>query len=151
MHFWSTFGDSNLNEWKVIVRTSSKWGEFRLSSKIWPWRSQSITPKNNRHLNQGVLRLSSKFGDSSVNGWWVIVRTSKWLIHTQTHGHTGRHTDAGDDNTRRPKLASGKNEITKHAVPFTVDLYPLHMLYSGGRGNIGYYVLGHGWSNLFML
>ena len=39
-----------------------------------------------------------------MNGWWVIVRTSKWLIHTRTHGHT----DAGDDNTRRPKLASGK-------------------------------------------
>ena len=41
----------------------------------------------------------SKYGDSSLNGLWVILRT---------HGHTDRHTDAGDDNTRRPKLASGK-------------------------------------------
>ena len=106
MHYWSKFGDSNLNKWKVIVRTSSKWGKIRLSSYIWPWRSKSITPKNYRHLNQGVLRLSSKFSDSSVNGWWVIVRTSKWLIHT--HRHTDKHTDAGDYNTRRPKLASGK-------------------------------------------
>ena len=24
--------------------------------------------------------------------------------------HTDRYTDRGDDNTRRPKLASGKNE-----------------------------------------
>ena len=28
-----------------------------------------------------------------------------WHTHTRTHGHT----DAGNDNTRRPKLASGKN------------------------------------------
>ena len=39
-------------------------------------------------------------------------RADKQVIdtHTQTHGHTDRHTDAGDENTRRPKLASGKNE-----------------------------------------
>ena len=30
------------------------------------------------------------------------MRTSKWLIHT--------HTDIGNDNTRRPKLASGTND-----------------------------------------
>ena len=60
-------------------------------------------PKNNRHLNQGVLYLWSKFGDSSLNGWGVIVRTNKWLIHT----HTDRHTDAGDDNTQRPKTGLG--------------------------------------------
>ena len=115
MHFWSKFGDSNLNKWKVMVRTSSKWGKIR------PWWSGSITPKTYRHLNQGVLRLSSKFGDSSVNGWWVIVsyRADKLVI--DTHTHTNRHTDAGDDNTRRPKLASGKNEgcaywIWKHKV-----------------------------------
>ena len=94
MHFWSKFGDSNLNARKVIVRTSSKWGKIRLSSLIWPWRSRSITPKNNRQLNQGVLRLSSKFGDSSVNDWWVIVRTSKWLIHTHTDTRTDTQTQA---------------------------------------------------------
>ena len=66
-----------------------------------------VAAKNNRDPNQGVLHLWSKFGDPSLNGWWVIVRTSLWLIHTHTHTH--RPTDAGDDNTRRPKLASGKN------------------------------------------
>ena len=30
-----------------------------------------------------------------------------WYTHTDTRTH--RHTDAGNDNTRRPKLASGKN------------------------------------------
>ena len=35
-------------------------------------------------------------------------RTDKQVIDTHTYGHTERHTDAGDDYTRRPKLASGK-------------------------------------------
>ena len=62
-------------------------------------------PQNNRDLKQGLLHLWSKFGDPSLNGWWVISRTSSWL----THGRTDTQTDAGNDNTRRPKLASGKN------------------------------------------
>ena len=32
----------------------------------------------------------------------VIARTSKWLTHRLAHKHTDTHTDAGDDNTRRP-------------------------------------------------
>ena len=44
------------------------------------------------------------------------------LTHTRTHTHTHTHTDACNDNTRRPKLASGKNALcptsTKHhAMP----------------------------------
>ena len=34
-------------------------------------------------------------------------RADKQVI--DTHTHTDRYTDRGDDNTRRPKLASGKN------------------------------------------
>ena len=37
-------------------------------------------------------------------------RADKQVIDTHTHTHTDRHTDMGDDNTRRPKLASGKND-----------------------------------------
>ena len=66
-------------------------------------------PQNNRNLNQGLLHLWSKFGDPSLNGWWVIARTSKRLPHTWTDGRTDTQTYAGNDNTRRPKLASGKN------------------------------------------
>ena len=36
-------------------------------------------------------------------------RPDKLVIATHTHTH--RPTDAGDDNTRRPKLASGKNSL----------------------------------------
>ena len=95
------------NWWWVMACTSSTLGKFWLWSSIWPWRSWSIIPQNNRALNQGLLHLWSKFGDPSLNGWWVIARTNSWLTDTQTHTHI--HTHAGNDNTRRPKLASGKN------------------------------------------
>ena len=49
-------------------------------------------PQNNRHLNQGLLHLCSKFGDSSLNELRLIVRTSPWLIHT--HGHTDTQMQA---------------------------------------------------------
>ena len=112
MHLRSKFGDSSLNGWRVMGRTSSKWGKIWLSSLIWPWRSRLIMPKNNRHLNKGLLHLCFKIGDSSLNEWWVIVRTSPWLTHTHTDTRTYGHTDAGNDNILRPKLASGNNETT---------------------------------------
>ena len=105
VHFGSKFGNPILDSWWMMARTISKYGNFLLLGWIWPWSSRSITPQNNRDLNQGVLLFWSKFGDSSLNGWQVIARTSKWLPHTQTH----RQTDAANDNTRRSKLASGKN------------------------------------------
>ena len=39
-------------------------------------------------------------------------RADKQVIDTHTDTHTERYTDRGDDNTRRPKLASGKNQLT---------------------------------------
>ena len=35
----------------------------------------------------------------------------------RTDGHTHIHTDAGNDNTRRPKLASGKNGLCLSTLP----------------------------------
>ena len=87
--------------------------EFNLTLKV-----KFNHPQNNRDLNQGLLHLWSKFGDPSLNGWWVIARTSKCLPHTQTDGRTHRQTDAGNDNTRRPKLASGKN-----LLPWTTETW----------------------------
>ena len=54
----------------------------------------SITLQNNRDLNQGLLHLWCKFGDPSLNGCWVIARTSKWLPHGRTDGRTHRQTQA---------------------------------------------------------
>ena len=52
-------------------------------------------PPKNRNLNQAVLHFSSKFGDSSINGWHVIPWSNWWL----THAFTERQTQA----TTRPK------------------------------------------------
>ena len=41
----------------------------------------------------------------------------------RTDGHTHRQTDAGNDNTRRPKLASGKNYNWKYTQLFKVQLH----------------------------
>ena len=111
MHFWSKFGNPNFNWWRGMAWTSSKRGKFWLLSSIWPWSSRSIVPQNYRHLNQVVLHFWSKFGYLSLNGWQVITRTSTWLPHTRTDGRTDTQTDAGHDNTRRPKLASGNKMI----------------------------------------
>ena len=127
MHFWPKFGNTDFNWWWLFARTSSKWGKFWLLSSIWPWSSRSIVPQNNRDLNQGLFHLWSKFGDSSLNGWWVIARTSWWL--TDRHTHT--HTHAGNDNTRRPKLASGKNGYT--CSPFLLFNHPaIYLIYTEG-------------------
>ena len=87
MHFCSKFGNCNFNWWRVMACTRSKWGKFWLWSSIWPWRSRSIIPQYNRALNQGLLHHWSKFGDPSLNGWWVIARTNSWLTDTRTHTH----------------------------------------------------------------
>ena len=47
--------------------------------------------------------------------WWFLLervmsyRADKLGVDTRTHIHTLWHTDTGNDNTQRPKLASGKN------------------------------------------
>ena len=102
MHFCSKFGNCNFNWWWVMACTNLKWGKFWLKGSIWPWRSQSMITQNNKALNQGLLHLCSKFGDPSLKQL-MSYRMDKLVID----GHTDTHT--GNDNTRRTKLASGKN------------------------------------------
>ena len=54
--------------------------------------------QNYRDLNQGVLHSWSKLVDSSLNRWKVMMQTNSWL-------------KPGNDNTRRLKLALGKNIV----------------------------------------
>ena len=89
----STIGNPDFNRWWFIVWECWKWGKFWLLISIWPWRSWPIATQNNRDLlNQGLLHHWSKFGDPSINSWWVTSRTSSWLMGTHTHSHT--HTQA---------------------------------------------------------
>ena len=103
MHFWPKFGNTDFNWWRLIAWTSSKWGKFWLLSSIWPWSSRSIAPRNNRDPNQGLLHLWSKFGDSSLNSWLVIARTSWWLTDRHTHTHTQATTIPEGHNWPRVK------------------------------------------------
>ena len=106
LHLWSKFLGPSLNGWWVIAWTCSKWSKFWLWSWIWPWRLRSITPKT-----IGILtKVFYIYGPNLV----ILAETGHELSRGQardwrTDGHT--HTDAGNDNIRRPKLASGKNAI----------------------------------------
>ena len=47
--------------------------------QIWPWSSRSIATQNKRDLNQAIFHHLATFGDPSLNGLWVMMRTnSKW-------------------------------------------------------------------------
>ena len=104
----STIGNPDFNRWWFIVSASWKWCKFWLLILIWPWRSWLIATQNNKDLlDQGLLHLWSKFGDPSINSWWVTARTSSWLMGT--HTHTYAYTHAGNDNIWGPNLTSVKN------------------------------------------
>ena len=106
MHFRSKFGNTDFKWWWLIARKNSHAQNrvnFYFKSLIWPWRSRSIVPENNRALNQGLLHLWSKFGDPSLNGWWIIARTSSWLTDTYTHTHTQATTIPEGQNWPRVK------------------------------------------------
>ena len=74
------------------------------------------------HKTIGTLtKLFCTFGPNLVILAWTgtelsrgqtIDRHTDWHTHTDTH----THTDAGNDNTRRPKLASGKNRCQMNAL-----------------------------------
>ena len=116
MHFWPKFGNTDFNLWWLIARKSSKWGKFWLLSSIWPWSSRSIIEKNNRDLNQGLLHLWSKFGDSSLNGWWVTARTSWWLTDRHTHTHTHTQATTIPEGQNWPRVKKNLNPLKRIRV-----------------------------------
>ena len=60
-------------------------------------------------------------------------RADKHVITAHTVGRTDTQTDAGNDNTRRPKLASGKNTTQSstrvHIVRWNNSFIRNRMLY----------------------
>ena len=62
-------------------------------------------------LRKDLLHLWYTFGDPSLNEWLIIAQT-KLVTHgrpdRRTSGHRPTQTNGGKDNTRSPKLASGK-------------------------------------------
>ena len=73
------------------------------------------------HKTIGTLtKVLSIFGPNLVILAWTrpelsCGHASDWHTDRQTDRHT--HTDIGNDNTRRPKLASGKNDQSLNQLP----------------------------------
>ena len=113
------YGASSFNWWWVAWRGQAQnGGNFLLFNSIWLSRSRSIAPQNNKDLCQVVFHLWSEFGDPSLNGSQVIAgTTSDWYTHT------GTQIDAGNDNTRRPKMIShDKGDSKQHRIAVNICL-----------------------------
>ena len=75
-------------------------------------------------------------------------RTDKLMIDGQTHAHT--HTHAGNDNTRRPKLASGKN-VSKFSHSHTSQPQWLNGKIIIDTGFMTYLNYGYNYSTCYFL
>ena len=88
--------------------TCSKWGKF------WFWVQFDLEGQGQSpHKTIGILtKVFYISGPNLVILAWTVDELSCGQAHDwRTHGHTHTytHTHAGNDNTRRPKLAPGKN------------------------------------------
>ena len=82
LHLWSEFGDHSLNRTghELWCRQTQKGVNLEFYVEFDLEVQGRFASQNNKVLNQGLFR------DPSLNGWWVIVRTSSWLTHRRTHG-----------------------------------------------------------------
>ena len=71
---------------QVIVWTSQIYWNFEPKSPKWPWRSWSMTPIFNTRWEYPRMHVWCKFGDTSPNLWWVIMRTSQIYYNSETKG-----------------------------------------------------------------
>ena len=101
LHLWSTFGGLNLNGWWVLTRTSSKWGKFLFEVKFHLEGLGQPPPK--------TILILTKFFYVYVPNLVTLAWTGDKLSRGQTWRSTCGRMDAGNDNTWRPILASGKN------------------------------------------
>ena len=111
MHFWSKFGKPHFIWYWLIARTNSqaKNGvnfDFQVQFDLEDHRQSP-------HKTIGILIKVFYISDPNLV---ILAWTADELLHGQaddwrTDTRTHTHTHAGNDNTRRPKLASGKNEF----------------------------------------
>ena len=113
MHFWSKFGKPHFIWFWLIARTNSQAQtgvnlDFQAQFDL---EDHCQSP----HKTIGILINVFYISDPNlVILAWTVDELSHgqahdWRTHRHTHIHT--HTHAGNDNTRRPKLASGKKVV----------------------------------------
>ena len=129
MHIWPKFGNPDFNRCWLIVRTNSQaqyWVnlEFKVQFDL---KDQSQSP--HKTIGISTFTLLVVFYITAPN--LVILaetvaelsrgQARDWRTHELTHRQTDRqtngHTHTGNDNTRRPKLASGKNQMIRICRP----------------------------------
>ena len=75
---WSSLG-TLVVMWLFCISISGETWKFDFLKVKFDLEGQGQCPQNDRDLNQVILHIWSKFGDPSLNGWWVMVQTtSKW-------------------------------------------------------------------------
>ena len=118
MHFWSKFGKPHFIWFWLIARTNSQAQngvnlDFQAQFDL---EDHCQSP----HKTIGILIKVFYISDPNlVILAWTVDELSHgqahdWRTHRHTHIHT--HTHAGNDNTRRPKLASGKKLLLQEIV-----------------------------------
>ena len=111
MHFWSKFGKPHFIWFWLIARTNSQAQngvnlDFQAQFDL---EDHCQSP----HKTIGILIKVFYISDPNlVILAWTVDELSHGQAHDwRTHRHTHIHTHAGNDNTRRPKLASGKKDV----------------------------------------
>ena len=104
----------------VIVPRSSKWGNFWFEVKF-DLEGQGQSPPK----TIGILtKVFYTYGPNLVILAWTGDELSRGQASDyRTHERTDTQTDAGNDNTRRPKLASGKNQFNIAFVYIDVAIH----------------------------
>ena len=136
MHFWPKYGNPDFNRWWPMARTDSQaqnWVNIDFEVKF-DLEGQGQSPPKTIGILTKVfytfgpnLAILASTGPELSRG-----QASDWRTDWHTHWHT--HIDAGDDNTRRPKLASGKNYKNEYKK-IKSDIIPpfLHYPRSGDK------------------
>ena len=127
MHFWFKFGNPNFNWLGSMARTTQNGVNFDLCVKF-DHEGQGQSPHNTRILTKIFY---SSGPNLVILGW-----TSDGLPHEQAQGsqaHT-THTDAGNNNSRRPKIGLRGNDKVMVIMIMVIILLIMKIL-------IAFYVL----------
>ena len=101
MHFLSRFGDSSLNRWQVIVRTSSKWVKFDFQVKFYLEVQDRSPPK--------MIGILTKVFCTYVSNLVILAWTVDELSCGQASDwYTHRHT-LTDTQTWAMTIPEGQN------------------------------------------
>ena len=110
MHVWSKFWNLDFNQSWLIARTNSQTQngvnfDFKVKFDL---EGEGQSPLKTEDI---LTKVFDTNGPNLVILAWTGDELSRRQIWWWTDGRTDWRTDSGNNNTRRPKLASGKNDL----------------------------------------